>query len=205
MHHALLCIGEEAGEKTVKSLCEEFFITSGDIREYRNESFPIDDVRDFRGKMYTTPLSGKHTLSVISVQKIDTPSQNALLKITEEPPEHAFIVLTIPHEDMLLPTLRSRFVRVDGKQEQSTSLGQEFLAMSSAEKQKYIEKLYKAKDGETARRIIRELEVLFGTRGDTERYRELLSDLAAFRQYIEQRGASFKYMLEHLALTLPKI
>lgn len=205
MHHALLCIGEETGEKTIKSICEEFSIDSGDIRQYRNESFPVEDVRNFQGKVYTTPLSGSHTLSVIAVQKIDVPSQNALLKMTEEPPAHAFILLIIPHEDMLLPTLRSRFVRVDGEDAQTTSLGKEFLEMSVAEKQKYIEKLHKGKDTQTARKIIRELETIFGSKGEKEQYRELLSDLIAFRQYAEQRGASVKYMLEHLALTLPKI
>ena len=94
-------------------LQKELLVSPIDTRVYQQEKFPVEDARDLIRIVGTTPLGGAKTLTVIATEKIDREAQNALLKIAEEPPLHAHIVLIVPSADMLLPTLLSRFVLVD--------------------------------------------------------------------------------------------
>lgn len=204
MHHAQLFIQNPNDQTCVQSLIEELSIGSGDVRTYFRERFSVDDARDAGSKIWTSPMASKHTLTVIATHKIDHEAQNALLKVCEEPPAHAYIALIVPSEDMILPTLRSRFVL--GEKISATedfSLAKSFLSGGSAERKKIVEKIHKDKDTATARKLIQDLEVLLGMRKDKEVFFDELQDLVAFRQYTEQKGAGNKYMLEHLALTLP--
>jgi DNA polymerase-3 subunit delta' len=71
---------------------------------------PIDVVREF----VLEKISNKPTLSASKVyvineaEKLNTASQNALLKVLEEPPGKSFIILLCTKLDNLLPTTRSR-------------------------------------------------------------------------------------------------
>lgn len=207
MHHALLYIDTPSTcAVCAKVLQEELGVSHIDTRIYEQEKFLVEDARDLVRVVQTTPLGGEKTLTVIAVDTIDREAQNALLKIAEEPPEHAHLVLIVRSKDMLLPTLLSRFVRVESAAaEDDKSLAEEFLKSSTAARQKINEKILKDKDSFTGKKLVRDLEVLIGSREDKEHYIDALSDLVTFRQYVEQRGASLKYMLEHLALTLPQI
>lgn len=207
MHHALLYIdAPHTCSACVAKLQAELGIAPIDTRVYEEDKFPIESARELIRVVGTTPLGGEKTLTVIAAEHIGHHAQNALLKITEEPPAHAYVVLLIPSEDMLLPTLRSRFVRVD---EDSTkgeqTLAKDFLKSSTTERQKITEKIVKDKDTFAAKKLIRDLEVVYASFKDKEKYIDEIQDLMACRQYVEQNGASIKFMLEHLALTLPQI
>lgn len=207
MHHALLYIDAPSTcSACVKALQEELGVAHIDTRTYEQEKFLMEDARDLVRVVQTTPLGGEKTLTVIAVDTIDREAQNALLKIAEEPPEHAHIVLIVRSEDMLLPTLLSRFVKVESLvAEGDVRLAEEFLEGTVAARQKINEKILKDKDTQKGKKLIRDLEVIFAKNGDVGSYKDELDDLMKFRQYIEQRGASLKYMLEHLALTLPQV
>lgn len=205
-HHAQLFIQDIEDLSCVDELVKSLNVSSGDVRRYVREKFLVDDAREIVRNIWTSPLSGEHTLTVIAAKKIDHEAQNALLKVCEEPPAHAYIALVVPSEDILLPTLRSRFVsgeRADEKEDRS--FAKHFLSADSAERKKIIEKIHKDKDTFAGRKLIRDIELLLGERKEKEAFFEDLQDLGAFRQYIEQRGAGMKYMLEHLAVTLPKM
>jgi len=190
----------------VKVLQDELGVAHIDTRVYEQEKFLMEDARDLVRVVQTTPLGGEKTLTVIAVDIIDREAQNALLKIAEEPPEYAHLVLIVRSEDMLLPTLLSRFVKVESiTAGGDVSLAEEFLGGTTAARQKINEKILKEKDSLTGKKLIRDLESIFAKRGDLARYKDEISDLMKFRQYVEQRGASLKYMLEHLALTLPQV
>ena len=207
MHHALLYIDVPSiCDSCVAGLQKELLVSPIDTRVYQQEKFPVEDARDLIRIVQTTPLGGEKTLTVIATEKIDREAQNALLKIAEEPPAHAHIVLIVPSADMLLPTLRSRFVLADTqKSTEDNSLATDFLKSTTATRQKITEKIIKDKDTLAAKKLIRDLESFFATIENKEKYVDQIGDLMAFRQYIEQRGASSKFMLEHLALTLPLI
>tara|TARA_B100000508_G_scaffold60333_1_gene47043 strand:+ start:94113 stop:94739 length:627 start_codon:yes stop_codon:yes gene_type:complete len=207
MHHALLYIGSpNICQSCTKGLQADLGVADIDIRTYEQEKFPIADARTLVQNIQTTPLGGEKTLTVVAVEKIDVEAQNALLKIAEEPPAHAHIALIVPSIDMLLPTLVSRFVLFGSNSGgDDSSWAKEFISATTAARQKITEKIVKDKDAVAGKKLIRDLETALAKTQNKEQYKNEIEDLMAFRQYVEQRGASMKFMLEHLALTLPQI
>ena len=81
------------------------------------ESCKIDEIREqVVNDVDIKPYSSSHKIYIIPDAEIMTPqAQNALLKTIEEPPEYAVIMLLTSNIDGLLPTIRSRCVRLDLK------------------------------------------------------------------------------------------
>lgn len=71
--------------------------------------FPIDTIRSIRSDAYVRPneAPGKVFL-LLGVQSMTEVSQNALLKVFEEPPENVTFLLTVTSVTSLLATIRSR-------------------------------------------------------------------------------------------------
>jgi DNA polymerase-3 subunit delta' len=72
--------------------------------------FPIDVVREFViDKVKNKPaLSKKRVFVLTEAEKLNTESQNCLLKVLEEPPAYCCIILICTKPERLLPTIRSR-------------------------------------------------------------------------------------------------
>lgn len=72
--------------------------------------FPVDVIREFLiEKVSTKPSAGKYSIYVLDeTEKVNKSSQNAMLKVLEEPPSHCLIILLCTSIDKLLPTTRSR-------------------------------------------------------------------------------------------------
>lgn len=77
----------------------------------------IDEIRDqVIHDVAIKPYYSPHKIYIIADADLMTPqAQNALLKTIEEPPEYAVILLLTSNADGLLPTIRSRCVRLDLK------------------------------------------------------------------------------------------
>ena len=71
---------------------------------------PIDVIREFLiDKVSVRPvLSGKRVFIISEAEKLNAASQNALLKVLEEPPGYCHIFLICTRMDRLLPTTKSR-------------------------------------------------------------------------------------------------
>jgi len=71
---------------------------------------PIDVIREFLiEKVADRPMMSKRAVYVIcEAEKLNTSSQNALLKVLEEPPEYCFIILLCSKVKTLLATTLSR-------------------------------------------------------------------------------------------------
>ena len=71
---------------------------------------PIDVIREFLiAKVSSMPALSKRKIFIISeAEKLNAASQNALLKVLEEPPEYCSIILICTRIEKLLPTTRSR-------------------------------------------------------------------------------------------------
>lgn len=71
-----------------------------------NVEVGIDAIRDM---IHTAYSVSEPTMYVVRrADKLSTAAQNALLKVTEEPPNMAFIVLTASNDNLLLSTILSR-------------------------------------------------------------------------------------------------
>ncbi|HEY8108595.1 MAG TPA: DNA polymerase III subunit delta' [Patescibacteria group bacterium] len=73
----------------------------------------IAQVRELSRALGLSPHSGRHQVGLVpDAERLGVPAQNALLKLLEEPPRHAVLVLTAPSPASLLPTTVSRCQRV---------------------------------------------------------------------------------------------
>ncbi|MDR3548514.1 MAG: hypothetical protein P4M11_09670 [Candidatus Pacebacteria bacterium] len=190
----------------------------------------VDDARALCALADLSPTTGSEKALVISASRLFHEAQNALLKLFEEPPEGTTLILVIPAEGMLLPTLRSRLLTLPKSGGSGHAAGipalpaeaQEFLAARVPERAKLIEKLLNRtksdKDDEkqaarlAAIRLIEGLtqkaheDCLAETNANKKReLQRLLDDLAAFTPILHQRSAPLKLIFEHVLITLPPL
>lgn len=139
LHHAYLFIGPEGvGKRTValalaKALhCEQAAndfcdrcaacarIQSGNHPDVRvvevltdKKEITIQQVREVEKEINFRSFSGKRKVAIIDpATSLNLSSQNALLKTLEEPPRDSLLILIAGNSGALLPTLRSRCLRI---------------------------------------------------------------------------------------------
>jgi DNA polymerase III subunit delta' len=73
----------------------------------------VEPLRDLCAALQLAASAGGYKVAIIDdADQLNPSSQNALLKTLEEPPPRTVLVLTTALEDRLLPTVRSRCLRV---------------------------------------------------------------------------------------------
>ena len=94
------CVKAQAGSHP------DIFTLDGDAD---TRAFPIDAIRRIRSDAYIRPNEAQTKVyALYGVQNMSEASQNALLKVFEEPPENVLFLLTASSASALLPTVRSR-------------------------------------------------------------------------------------------------
>jgi hypothetical protein len=199
-HHAVL-FSSAAPLTHVFTEAQELTFAS----EYRLPQLGIDDVRALIAVAYRRP-QGEDVVQTILVatEFITEEAQQALLKIIEEPPLSTRFVFVLPSGYSLLPTLESRFERQreEGVVTHDISAFREFKNSTYAQRLAAIELSTKNKDqvwqqaiksGLAAYLLAHKAEVPLPT----------LKELEYVVRLLLTRGASNKFLLEHLALTLP--
>ena len=79
------------------------------IKPEEDKSIGIKEVRMLKKKISRKPFHHKYKIIFIQkAQSLTIEAQNALLKTLEEPPSHTIILLSVPSETSLLPTIQSR-------------------------------------------------------------------------------------------------
>src|SRR4051794_26282473 len=74
---------------------------------------PVEKVREINGFMSLTPAEGGWRVVIVDgAEEMNAASANALLKILEEPPPRAILLLVCSAPGRLLPTIRSRCRRL---------------------------------------------------------------------------------------------
>ena len=74
---------------------------------------PVDLVRDARADIYVRPNEADRKIYMFPRgHNMEIPSQNALLKVLEEPPEYGVFLLLTENAEKLLPTVRSRCIEL---------------------------------------------------------------------------------------------
>lgn len=130
----------QAREKT-KKLAQSFGI---DIEKASTDVFlikatkveiSIEQVRQLKNHIFQKPLQSMYKFVVLENAHNATPeAQNALLKILEEPPKHAIIVLEAQNKALLLPTILSRVTTIKSVPEPKEKSKPELLDQTILEK-----------------------------------------------------------------------
>ena len=87
------------------------------VSHEKPNTISVDDIRaQINNDIAIKPYSSPYKIYIIpDAEMMTVQAQNALLKTIEEPPEYAVILLLTSNIDSLLPTIRSRCVRLDLK------------------------------------------------------------------------------------------
>jgi hypothetical protein len=124
--HGYIFFGHEsAGERSafVKELANFFETKKWEFGVRQLSDFLILDANDGEGGIEAVRLAGKflwqkpvasakRTLVIDRADSLTVPAQNAILKIAEEPPAHALIILLVKTPEGLLPAVRSRVQQI---------------------------------------------------------------------------------------------
>jgi len=77
------------------------------------KAIKIDQVRQIQQQIFFKPIDGpKKILLIDPADKMNVAAANSLLKLLEEPPAHAILILISAQADSLLPTLLSRCQKI---------------------------------------------------------------------------------------------
>lgn len=77
------------------------------------DSIGIEAVREIKNFLWQRPnASPRRTLVIDEAELLTNEAQNALLKITEEPPASSLIVIVVSDTESILPTILSRLPRI---------------------------------------------------------------------------------------------
>ena len=107
---AILCQGHQkpcmacSACRKVMANTHPDFIT---INDPTHKTIPVDLIRDMRDDLFIRPNESMWKIYMID-QEMLPPSQNALLKVLEEPPKYGVFILIADNPESLLPTVRSR-------------------------------------------------------------------------------------------------
>ncbi|MGC9602227.1 MAG: hypothetical protein ABSE76_00575 [Minisyncoccia bacterium] len=225
-HHAYFLEGElnllQAVSNDVRAR-EHIKSNDPDFLERMYEKFGVEEAAKLR-TLASFRAAGEKSFFIIAISSITIEAQQALLKLLEEPRTGLTLVLVVPH-GALLPTLRSRMLAYPHKLKfaEQNSLVETKSTRGLFEQQisTFLKSPYKARsaiitellgDDEGARERVRaflngleiELHTKFLQSKGKKEFREALEDIAKVRSYAGDRSPSFKMLLEHLALALPR-
>jgi len=203
LHHAYLIEGDKKKAEEVFTLLESFGIpiqANPDLFYKTYETFGIDEARELRQIQNEKSLSGKRFFILVS-ENFTLEAMQALLKVFEEPilGNHFFIIT--PQINFLIPTLRSRFFIIPGKQEALEKEAENFLKLSKKERLDVIQRSLAKSDRFLVTKLLSGLELVMKRNQAPINSFEKLWQV---KRFLQDRGVSVKMILEHLALSLDK-
>jgi len=86
---------------------------SVDTGDGPSREIKVAQIRELCGSLQLSPVVAKRKVArILDADRMNPSAQNALLKTLEEPPARTILILVTAGEDQLLPTVRSRCLRV---------------------------------------------------------------------------------------------
>jgi DNA polymerase III delta prime subunit len=198
-HHAVLFSSESPLSSVLDTYSEVPVID-----QYRLAQFGIDDVRTLIAHAHRRPdgITERRTI-IVATEFVTEEAQQALLKIIEEPPLSTAFVFVIPEGYTFLPTLESRFERGGSLEgERAYTEFDSFRNASYSERMAQIELALKQKD-QLWQRSIKKGLIAYLRLESTKLPKEVLVELEYITRLLLTRGASNKFLFEHLTLVLP--
>lgn len=96
-------------------------------------AFPVSMIRKIRTDAYIRPNEADCKIYLLlGIQNMSETSQNALLKILEEPPENVMFIMTTVSVSQLLPTVRSRSQIFHVKNDRVPDFPEKIVAIANA-------------------------------------------------------------------------
>ena len=226
-HHAYFHIGDqekgtlEATTVAIQILGREDAHTP-DLLTLSYGLFSVDDARAVSEMASRAPLTGDKKVLIISAPRMFHEAQNALLKLLEEPAPGVTIILVLPSEGILLPTLRSRLLPlpVATTLQETPEVVREFVIATPTVREKLVAKLLERtksdKEEEKQKARADAITLVSGllteahdaraqctNEKDREELHLFMRDLETFVPLLYDRSAPLKLIFEHILLVIP--
>lgn len=180
------------------------------------ESLGVNEAKELRDREKLTGFGGAKKIFIIGADSFTPEAQNALLKTFEEPTEGTHFFIILPRAEMLLPTLRSRVLVVQGIASQvddTKALAEKFLDVDIEGRFAIAKKMADKKPGEVVdrelfQRMLDHIERILYTRTAGKRddaTANIFREIFQAKTYLSNRGSSPKMLLEHIAMVIPTI
>lgn len=171
--HAVLLTGPSGCGKTTTAriIKEKISCSDIDFNEINVADFKgIDTVRDIRKSMGLAPMGGKARMWLLDeCHSLTGDAQNALLKVLEDPPSHAYFALATTDPAKLKPTIKTRCTEVRFRPLKPPDMARLLEKVLNAEGKKLseevVEKIVNAADG-SARQALVMLEQVVGLKDE---------------------------------------
>lgn len=214
LHHAYLIESELSLLPEIFSVLEKYgFKISGnpDFFLKETDTFSIEDAREVKRFQSQKSSSGDKKIILISTKYFSRESQNALLKVLEEPTPNVHFFIVTPITSILIDTLKSRLfiLKTESSSEKTEleKLAKDFLSKEKEERLSIVSKIIKKFEKEenaTSLKVyvvsfLDELEKLVSKKENREEFD--ISLIWKIKDYIHDQGSSVKNLLETLALT----
>lgn len=104
----VIFVGDKgSGKKTlVEEICRGYLYKSDFMPVYRAPDTKIESIRSLISEAYRTRVPAFFIIADADTMSVN--AKNALLKVTEEPPNQAYFIMTLEDENNTLDTIRSR-------------------------------------------------------------------------------------------------
>lgn len=129
----MMCLNNKDGFACNECEACKTFQNNGDfyIIEPEKNIIKVDEIRNLINEIYLKPTKGKKKCFIINdAELMNESAQNALLKVLEEPPKYASIILISENKEKLLGTIKSRITEMKfnslSEEEIINILGEEF-------------------------------------------------------------------------------
>lgn len=216
-HGYLLCGDGELCRKIAFEAAAVILAHTGKLESHPDflyqkfESFGIDDSRTLKEWSSSRPFYGNGKVAIMDIFFLSVESANALLKLFEEPNEGVYFFVISPSPETIIPTLRSRLTIIDNFvarkeiKEETIELCKNFLNSLPSGRLGSIKRILT--DKIKAIEFLNELEIILEKTTKTSaraRATKALEEIQRSREFIFDRASSFKMIMEHLALALPR-
>lgn len=84
----------------------ELNLPKNQLRIFKSEEFKVENAKEVIAEAYIA--SNEEKFIALIARSFNKESQNALLKVLEEPPHNIHFLILVPYKNALIPTIRSR-------------------------------------------------------------------------------------------------
>lgn len=201
-HHAFAVVGDIG--QTIALLQKSLPKNTPDVWCEFFSDFTVEDGHRAKAWQATKPLTVGFKYAVWGITSANTEAQNTLLKILEEPGSAVKIIIAIPHEGILLPTLLSRLmvVKMNMSDEYGLykKLAEQFIASEPAQRLVLIEENFDYKEDGIKTKFIQFLSECERAVQQAPQVNAL--EIIKAKKSLSDRSAVPRMVMEHLSMVL---
>jgi DNA polymerase III delta prime subunit len=210
LHHFIIIRGfiQDTTEYVLNFLNTNYDVSSkkGNLILKQSEKFLIEDARNIASIANRKNKESQKKFFILSFSFFNKESQNALLKILEEPAVGNHFIFIIPSLDNVLDTIKSRAILIDASHiNPNNDIADKLIKMNFAERNKWLNNILKdIEKGTKDKNFLSELykNIIIKLKQDKKNH-ALIENLTNISKNFNRPNISFKQNLEGILYLLP--